>query len=83
VFTVWETVLKAAIVSEWILMSFQFTSVLAADAPKDLCATFTSSTGGTFSFNPTGLGGREHARLLNRITLPQCWQAPGSASLLN
>ncbi|MSU59501.1 MAG: DUF11 domain-containing protein [Pedosphaera sp.] len=29
---------------------------LAADAPKELCATFTSAGGGTFSFNATAKG---------------------------
>lgn len=29
---------------------------LAANAPKELCATFTSSTGGTFNFNATAKG---------------------------
>ena len=29
---------------------------LAADAPKELCATFTSANGGTFSFNATAKG---------------------------
>ena len=29
---------------------------LAANAPKELCATFTSASGGTFSFNATAKG---------------------------